>query len=64
MNTIKATANNSAKTFTLRTYDSNGKLIAKYRTIRLSNDEFESCMNNTQNDWRQFLKSSDYYPVN
>lgn len=62
MKTIKVKANNSAKTFTIRTFV-DGKLIAKYRTIRLSNEEFESCKFNTENDWKQFLKSSDYYKV-
>lgn len=60
--TIKVTANESVRTFTIRTYV-NGKLNAKYRTIKLSKEEFESEGNNTENDWRQFLKSSDYYLV-
>ena len=60
---ITAKANQSARTFTIRKYVGD-KLIAKYRTIRMSIDDFESCENNTENDWRQFLKSDDYYPVN
>ena len=60
--TIKVTANESVRTFTIRTYV-NGKLNAKYRTIKLSKEEFESEGNNTENDWLQFLKSSDYYLV-
>lgn len=60
--TIKATPNFGRRTFTIRTYDK-GTLISKYRTIQLDKEEFESCLNNTQNDWRQFLKSEDYYKV-
>ena len=55
--TLKISANHSKRTFTIRTD------IAKYRTIRLSKDEFNSCLNNTGQDWRQFLRSSDYYKV-
>ncbi len=56
--TITATPNHSKRTFTLR--DSNG---AKYRTIRLSQEEFQSCLHNTNNDWLQFLKSDAYYII-
>jgi hypothetical protein len=59
---ITAKANQSARTFTIRKY-ANGKLISKYRTIPMSIEEFESCENNTENDWKQFLKSNDYYQV-
>lgn len=62
MQTIKVTPNHANRTFTIRTYD-NGKLNNKYRTIKLSKDEFNSELNNTENDWNQFLKSSDYYKV-
>jgi len=54
---ISATPNYSARTFTIRVEGS------KYRTIRLSKDEFQSCENNTGNDWQNFLRSNDYYPV-
>ncbi len=59
--TIKATANHKAQTFTIRiTGERNYKV--KYRTIRLPKDEFESCLYNTQSDWQSFLNSSpDYY---
>jgi hypothetical protein len=59
---IMATPNESQRTFTLRILYANGDL-AKYRTIRMSKDEFNSCIYNTQNDWLQFLKSDDYYQV-
>ena len=55
--TLKISANHSKRTFTIRTD------VAKYRTIRLSKEEFQSCLNNTGQDWRQFLRSSDYYKV-
>ena len=60
--TLKVTANESARTFTIKTYV-DGKLNNKYRTIKLSREEFQSESNNTENDWKQFLKSSDYYLV-
>jgi len=59
---IKVTANESSRTFTIRTYV-DGKLSNKYRTIKLSKEEFQSEINNTENDWKEFLKSSDYYIV-
>ena len=55
--TLKISANHSKRTFTIRTD------VAKYRTIRLSKEEFISCLNNTGQDWRIFLRSSDYYKV-
>ena len=55
--TLKISANHSKRTFTIRTD------VAKYRTIRLSKDEFNSCLNNTGQDWRIFLRSNDYYKV-
>ena len=60
MKTIKATPNFTDRTFTIRTF-LNGKLNNKYRTIKLSKPEFESELNNTENDWIQFLKYNDYY---
>jgi len=60
--TIKVKANKSKRTFTIRK-KINGKLFAKYRTNQMSKEEFESCENNTENDWAQFLTSSDYYKV-
>lgn len=60
--TIKVTPNHEKRTFTIRK-QRDGKTYAKYRTIKLSKEEFNSELNNTENDWRQFLKSEDYYPV-
>jgi len=59
METIKATANHSKRTFTIRKYI-DGKLFAKYRTIEMTPEEFDSELMNTENDWKQFLKSDDY----
>lgn len=60
--TIKVTANQSKRTFTIRKYD-NDKVYAKYRTYPMSQEEFDSEEMNTENDWKQFLKSDDYYIV-
>jgi len=61
--TLKVSANNSRKTFTIRTYV-NGKFSSKYRTYPTNKHEFERDLNNTENDWKQFLSySSDYYAV-
>jgi hypothetical protein len=58
MNSIKVTANQSKRTFTIRTEH------AKYRTIQFSQPEFDSMEFNTSNDWQQFLNSTnDYYKV-
>ncbi len=63
LETIKVSANQSKRTFTIRKY-LNGKLFAKYRTIQMSQDEFDTEEMNTTQDWKQFLKSSDYYTIN
>lgn len=54
---FKITPNHSKRTFTIQ---SDG---TKYRTNPMSREEFNSCLNNTGNDWQQFLKSNDYYVV-
>lgn len=56
---IKATANHSKRTFTLRKYNGS-ELIAKYRTFPMNKEEFESSQINTENDWKQFLTSDEY----
>ncbi len=55
---IRVGVNHSNKTFTIKTE------VAKYRTYKMDKMEFQSCLNNTGNDWKQFLKSDDYYKVN
>ena len=57
--TVKVTANQSKKTFTIRKYY-NGKLSAKFRTMPLQFDEFEDYEMNTENDWINFLRTEDY----
>jgi hypothetical protein len=59
---IKSTPNYRARTFTLRLYY-NGELYKKLRTFKMSKEEFNSCLHNTNNDWNQFLKSDDYYLI-
>lgn len=58
LTTYKITANKSARTFTLRS--STG---FKYRTFKMSKDEFKSCEYNTQQDWREFLKTDEYSAI-
>jgi hypothetical protein len=59
--TIKATANHKDQTFTIRKTGEKG-YKAKYRTVRLPIDEFESNLYNTESDWQNFLNTSpDYY---
>lgn len=60
--TLVVKSNKSARTFTIRTFI-DGKLSSKYRTNKMSKLEFESNEYNTDNDWKQFLKSDDYYIV-
>lgn len=60
--TIKATANYGKRTFTIR-IQYNGVTSTKYRTLPMSEEEFNGSLYHTQNDWSQFLKSDDYYKV-
>jgi len=57
--TIRVTANQKRRLFTIRKY-TNGKMYAKYRTLQMSQEEFESNEMNTDNDWLQFLKTDEY----
>lgn len=59
---ITAKPNFKNRTFTIRVHFQDGT-ITKYRTIKLSKEEFESQIQNTKNDWKQFLKTDDYYKV-
>ena len=54
---MKVTQNKSARTFTIKNE------TAKYRTFKMSKQEFESNQYNTENDWKQFLKTDEYYKV-
>tara|TARA_R110001632_G_scaffold80256_1_gene179588 strand:- start:68 stop:349 length:282 start_codon:yes stop_codon:yes gene_type:complete len=60
--TIKATPNHSKRTFTIRKYY-DGKLFAKYRTVTMGIDEFESSENHTLRDWKDFFRGDDYYEI-
>jgi len=44
--TIKVSANQSKRHFTIKTN------AAKFRTTPMTKEEFDSCLNNTGNDWR------------
>jgi hypothetical protein len=50
-------SNQNKRHFTIKTES------GKYRTIPMSQDEFNSCENNTGNDWEYFLRSEDYYKL-
>ena len=55
---IKVRANYSKKHFTIKTE------AGKYRTTPMTKEEFTSCLNNTGQDWRQFLLGcGDYYKI-
>jgi len=54
---FKIASNKRNRTFTIMV-DS-----VRYRTCQMSKDEFNSCLNNTGNDWSNFLKSNEYYKV-
>lgn len=60
--TITATSNERKRHFTLYVSYKDGSKT-KYRTTKMSKEEFEDCKNNTSNDWEQFLKSDDYYKI-
>ena len=56
---LKVTSNQSLRHFTIKTES------AKFRTLPMSQEEFDSNENNTGNDWQQFLNScsGDYYTI-
>jgi len=60
--TLKVSANQSKRTFTIRKYI-DGKFSVKYRTVPMRKTVFESTEYNTEGDWKQFLKSDNYYKV-
>jgi hypothetical protein len=57
LNDMNITANKAKRTFTIC---KNG---SKYRTTRMSKQEFETCLYNSLSDWDNFLKSNQYYIV-
>jgi hypothetical protein len=52
---IKVSSNQKQRHFTIKTES------GKYRTHKMSQEEFDSCEYNTGNDWQDFLNSNDYY---
>ena len=54
---MKITSNKKARTYTIN------MVYAKYRTFKMSKQEFECNQYNTDNDWKQFLKTDEYYTV-
>ena len=59
---IKVTANQSNRTFTIRKLE-NGKVYAKYRTYPMPTEEFEEEKMNTENDWKDFLTTNNYFKI-
>lgn len=59
---ITATANKNKRTFTIRK-SINGQVFSKYRTFKMSKEEFQENENNTENDWKQFLTTDEYFVV-
>lgn len=57
---IEATPNYRERTFTLRRKDK-GKTTAKYRTIKMGNEEFKDKLYYTSKDWLNFLQKTYEY---
>jgi len=54
---MKITSNKSKRHYTIKlTY-------AKYRTLPMSKQEFDSAYYWTKKDWDQFLTTNDYYKI-
>ena len=60
MTTLLAISNQSKRTFTIRKIV-DGILVSKFRTYEMNEDEFEENEMNTENDWKNFLKSDNYF---
>lgn len=54
---ITAKGNKNKKTYTIRKYI-DGELLAKYRTPRMSREEFNSARDWMEYDWQDFLKNN------
>lgn len=55
---INVTPNHSKRTFTIRTES------GKYRTLPVNKKEFNNDLDNTANDWQNFLRyDNSYYPI-
>lgn len=54
---ISVRSNASKRHFTIKTES------GSYRTYPMSLEEFDSCENNTGNDWNNFLKTEEYFKL-
>ena len=62
--TITATANEKTKTYDITKTWSDGTSVT-YRTAKLTDQEFKNLEYNTENDWQNFLNTSqNYYVIN
>lgn len=57
METFKLTRNKSKRHYTINVG------YAKYRTIKMSKEEFNQAYYWTLNDWKQFLTTDEYYKL-
>lgn len=57
-NIKKVVPNHSKRHFTIVREDG-----TKYRTTVMSKVEFQEELNNTLNDWKQYLKTDNYYKI-
>lgn len=57
METLKVIQNKSKRIFTIKTE------IGKYRTFPFSKTEFNDADYWTNNDWKNFLKTNNYYLI-
>lgn len=61
---LKVTLNHSKHSATIRKYDKSGKLFAKYRTYRMTPDDWRYYSSSaTERDWYQWLKTDEYYVI-
>jgi hypothetical protein len=54
---LKVTSNVKERTFRIKTES------ATFKTIRMSNQEFNNASYWTGNDWQAFLRTNDYYQI-
>ena len=59
---ITATPNFSKRTFTIRVFVGNF-YKSKYRTTKMTKQEFEEANYYTFTDWQHFLRSDNYYRI-
>lgn len=59
---VKANPNFSKRTFTIRRY-AGRTVYAKYRTNPMPWREFSDNLNNTSEDWENFLRTQEYHKL-